>query len=52
MCQPSLDSFYDKFGFQVIGLEAMPPYFRRIRRLVKMLVLLTKHTAPSVMRLD
>ncbi len=52
MCKPSLDPFYEKFGFQAIKLEAMPPYFRRIRRLVKALVVLTKHTAPSVMRLD
>ncbi len=52
MCQPSLDPFYEKFGFQVIKLEEMPLYFRRILRLVKILVLLTKHSAPSVMRLD
>lgn len=52
MCRPSLDPFYQKFGFQVIQLEAMPPYFRRIRRLINALVLLTKHTVPSVMRLD
>lgn len=52
MCRPSLNSFYEKFGFRVIELEEMPPYFRRIRRLVKALVLLTKHASPSVMRLD
>lgn len=52
MCRPSLNAFYEKFGFQVIKLEAMPTYFRRILRLVKVLVYLTKHAAPSVMRLD
>ena len=52
MCQPALVPLYEKFGFQVIALDAMPPYFRRILRLVQALVLLAKHAAPSVMRLD
>ena len=52
ICRPSLVSFYEKFGFRVIGLEAMPPYFRRIRWLVRVLVLLTGHKGPSVMGLD
>ena len=52
MCQPSLVPFYDKFGFRETGSEEMPPYFRRIRRLVRALVFLTKHATPSVMRLD
>jgi len=52
MCQPALTPFYEKFGFQVIQLDAMPPYFRRILRLVRALVFLSKHAAPSVMRLD
>jgi len=52
MCQPALAPLYEKFGFRVIELDAMPPYFRRILRLVSALVLLSKHAAPSVMRLD
>ena len=52
MCRPALAPFYEKFDFRVIELESMPPYFRRILRLVKALVLLTKHASPSVMRLD
>ncbi len=30
MCRARLKQFYVKFGFQVIGLEEMPHYFRRI----------------------
>jgi N-acetylglutamate synthase-like GNAT family acetyltransferase len=52
MCRSALEPLYKKFGFQVIGREAMPPYFRRILKLVRALVFLSKHTAPSVMRLD
>jgi N-acetylglutamate synthase-like GNAT family acetyltransferase len=52
MCRPSLVLFYEKFGFRVIGLETMPPYFRRIRKLVRVLVFLTGRDGPAVMRLD
>jgi N-acetylglutamate synthase-like GNAT family acetyltransferase len=30
MCRARLKSLYNKFGFHTIGLEEMPPYFRRI----------------------
>jgi N-acetylglutamate synthase-like GNAT family acetyltransferase len=30
MCQARLKLLYAKFGFHAIGLEEMPPYFRRI----------------------
>ena len=30
MCQARLKWLYTKFGFHAIGLEEMPPYFRRI----------------------
>ena len=33
-CQPSLEPLYQKFGFQVIPREEMPPYFQRLIRLV------------------
>jgi len=52
MCQPNLEPLYQKFGFRVIGREVMPPYFRRLIRLVHTLVFLSKHAVPSVMRLD
>ena len=33
-CRGSLESFYTRFGFTSLSLEEMPPYFRRISRLV------------------
>jgi GNAT superfamily N-acetyltransferase len=32
MCRARLKLFYVKFRFHSIGLEEMPPYFRRISR--------------------
>ncbi len=37
MCRAKLDSLYSKFGFHAIRLEEMPPYFKRICRLEKIL---------------
>lgn len=33
MCQSRLRPFYEKFGFHVVPLNEMPPYFRRIKRM-------------------
>ena len=33
MCQSSLGTFYEKFGFQAITYEEMPRYFQRISKL-------------------
>ena len=33
MCQSSLGSFYEKFGFQPISYEEMPRYFQRMSKL-------------------
>ena len=33
MCRARLRILYEKFGFHIIGLEEMPPYFLRISRL-------------------
>ena len=33
MCRSGLGSFYERFGFQVVPPEQMPPYFRRIQNL-------------------
>jgi len=52
MCRPELGSFYEKFGFRSIGLDEMPAYFRRIRRLMDTLVPLTGHEGPLIMRLE
>jgi len=35
MCRARLGSFYNQVGFRPIGLEEMPPYFRRIARLIR-----------------
>jgi amino-acid N-acetyltransferase len=37
MCRTRLDSFYQKFGFKSIYMTAMPPYFRRIARVERLL---------------
>ena len=34
MCESSLGSFYEKFGFHTISYEEMPRYFQRISKLV------------------
>jgi len=36
-CRSSLRPLYEKFGFQVLPVEAMPPYFRRVTRLFRLL---------------
>jgi len=52
MCRPSLGSFYEQFGFKVIGFGKMPRYFQRMTRVVKVMVFLTRHEGPLIMRLD
>ena len=32
-CRSGLQPFYEKWGFRVIGLKEMPPYYRRLSRL-------------------
>jgi GNAT superfamily N-acetyltransferase len=40
-CRPELEPFYKRFGFRpVTSLSAMPPYFRRIYRLVQIFAFL------------
>lgn len=36
-CVSSMGPFYEPFGFRVIPLGEMPPYFRRIKRFVNLL---------------
>ena len=36
-CRSSLGSFYERWGFQAIILDEMPPYFRRLARLVSLM---------------
>ncbi len=37
MCRAGLGPLYEKFGFQSLEIEEMPPYFRRIARLMDVL---------------
>lgn len=36
-CRSTLGSFYEKWGFRVVGRNEMTPYFRRLSRLVNMI---------------
>lgn len=36
-CRASLGAFYARFGFRRVSEEAMPPYFRRVSRLFRVL---------------
>lgn len=49
MCRPELQPLYEKFGFRVIGVESMPPYFQRLTRLLRPMVRLTGHDGPLIM---
>jgi N-acetylglutamate synthase-like GNAT family acetyltransferase len=37
-CRSGLGSLYERFGFKSIAVENMPPYYRRISRLVTLLL--------------
>jgi hypothetical protein len=37
-CRSALGTFYSQFGFTALGIEQMPPYFRRIYRLARVLM--------------
>ncbi|MDP3451208.1 MAG: GNAT family N-acetyltransferase [Anaerolineaceae bacterium] len=52
MCRPELGVFYERFGFRVIGVEEMTAYYRRILRVIKVFVFLTRRKGPLIMRLD
>lgn len=42
MCQSSLGSFYEKFGFQSISYEEMPRYFQRISKVAGLVTTLAQ----------
>jgi N-acetylglutamate synthase-like GNAT family acetyltransferase len=52
MCRPALGRYYEKFGFHEVSLENMTPYFRRLRRLMRLLVPLMGREGPLIMWLD
>lgn len=41
-CGSSLGEFYEKFGFELIDEQQMPPFFRRVSRLASLLDILYK----------
>ena len=42
MCESSLGSFYEKFGFRVINYEQMPRYFQRVSKLAGLVTTLAR----------
>ena len=52
MCRPELGIFYERFGFKAIGVEVMPPYFRRLLKMVRVFVFLARREGPLIMRLE
>ncbi|PKO00387.1 MAG: hypothetical protein CVU42_04230 [Chloroflexi bacterium HGW-Chloroflexi-4] len=52
MCRPELGIFYRPFGFNAIEADEMPPYFRRMVRLIKVFVFFSRREGPLIMRLD
>jgi N-acetylglutamate synthase-like GNAT family acetyltransferase len=43
MCRSSLGSFYERFGFQPIDGNDLPPYFKKMKRLTRLLTSLDKN---------
>ncbi len=37
-CRSGLQPFYEKWGFRVIGLDEMPPYYRRLSRFANLML--------------
>jgi N-acetylglutamate synthase-like GNAT family acetyltransferase len=54
MCQPELESYYSRFGFRKLHRTDMPPYFRRMMRVINpffsLAALLSRYRLPIVMR--
>jgi N-acetylglutamate synthase-like GNAT family acetyltransferase len=51
MCRSELESFYAQFGFAVIDLDELPAYFRRIKRLIRVIsFLMEEGDGPLIMR--
>jgi N-acetylglutamate synthase-like GNAT family acetyltransferase len=53
MCQSSLGSFYEKFGFRDLSYEEMPRYFQRISKLAGLVTTLAhREERLLIMRLE
>jgi N-acetylglutamate synthase-like GNAT family acetyltransferase len=52
-CRSSLESLYQKFGFNPLKVDEMPPYYRRLYRLARVFIWLSgRRESMSVMRWD
>jgi amino-acid N-acetyltransferase len=52
-CESNLEPLYRRFGFYTLTVDEMPPYFRRLVRVIRFLLQLTRSTQSlSVMRWD
>lgn len=52
MCEPKNQGFYPRFGFAPLAVTAMPPYFRRLKRLASLAERLAGRDLLVVMRYD
>lgn len=53
MCQSSLGSFYEKFGFRAISYDEMPRYFQRLSKVVGLVTTLARREERLlIMRLE
>ncbi len=51
-CRAGLIPFYEKYGFTTIYMEVMPPYFRRVYRMMNYLMPVLRGEGLAVMALD
>lgn len=51
-CRAGLIPFYEKYGFKTLNMEEMPPYFRRISRLMNALMPILRGEGLAVMALE
>jgi N-acetylglutamate synthase-like GNAT family acetyltransferase len=52
-CRPELVPFYARVGFKPVEFQHMPPYFKRIIRIVRLIGRVAgRQIGPQVMRLD
>lgn len=49
MCDPRLGGYYARFGFQPIAGAELPPYFRRIDRVMRFAARLLRRDGPGVL---
>jgi N-acetylglutamate synthase-like GNAT family acetyltransferase len=47
-CRSSLGTYYERFGFEKVAQEQMPPYFKRISRLASV-IMKVGHTGDSLL---